>query len=82
MAATIKQPGWYRGAIGTLLGAAFGFFLVIGLRALMGLDIYQTEQTGYPHIVVPLITGGGASNCVTVTEADEVQPLLSTTDTE
>ncbi|MDQ2700611.1 MAG: cytochrome c oxidase subunit I, partial [Actinomycetota bacterium] len=56
MAYAIKQPGWYRGAIGTLLGAAFGFFLVIGLRALMGLEIFQTEQTGYPHVVVPLIT--------------------------
>ena len=56
MAAAIRQPGWYRGAIGLLLGAAFGFGLVIALRAISGLDLFQTEQTGYPHIVVPLIT--------------------------
>ena len=56
MAAAIRQPGWYRGALGTLLGAAFGFGLVVALRALSGLDVFQTEQTGYPHIVVPLIT--------------------------
>ena len=56
MAAAIKQPGWYRGALGALLGAAFGYFLVVGLRLLMGLDATQTEQTGYPQIVVPLIT--------------------------
>ena len=56
MAAAIKQPGWYRGALGALLGAAFGYFLVVGLRLLMGLDATQTEQTGYPQIVVPLVT--------------------------
>ena len=39
-----------------LLGAAFGFGLVVALRALSGLEIFQTEQTGYPHVVVPLIT--------------------------
>ncbi|MGB0121475.1 MAG: cbb3-type cytochrome c oxidase subunit I, partial [Solirubrobacterales bacterium] len=55
MAVALKQPGWYRAALGTLIGAAFGFFLVIGLRALMGLDLFQTEQTGYPHVIVPLI---------------------------
>ena len=56
MAAAIRQPGWYRGAIGMVLGAAFGFGLVVALRAISGLDVFQTEQTGYPHIVVPLIT--------------------------
>ncbi|MDQ5894480.1 MAG: cytochrome c oxidase subunit [Actinomycetota bacterium] len=56
MAAAIRQPGWYRGAIGLVLGAAFGFGLVVALRAISGLDVFQTEQTGYPHIVVPLIT--------------------------
>ena len=56
MAAAIRQPGWYRGAIGLVLGAAFGFFLVVGLRLLSGLDAMQTEQTGYPQVVVPLIT--------------------------
>ncbi|HMX72311.1 MAG TPA: cbb3-type cytochrome c oxidase subunit I, partial [Solirubrobacterales bacterium] len=56
MAAAIRQPGWYRAAIGTVLGAAFGFFLVVGLRLLSGLDAFQTEQTGYPQVIVPLIT--------------------------
>ena len=56
MAVAIKQPGWYRGAIGTLIGAAFGFGLVIALRAISGLDVFQTEQTGYPHVIVPLVT--------------------------
>jgi len=56
MAVALKQPGWYRAALGTLLGAAFGFLLVVALRAITGLDVFQTEQTGYPHVVVPLIT--------------------------
>ncbi|MCB0827440.1 MAG: cbb3-type cytochrome c oxidase subunit I [Solirubrobacterales bacterium] len=56
MAMAIRQPGWYRGAIGFVLGAAFGFGLVIALRAISGLDLFQTEQTGYPHVIVPLIT--------------------------
>ena len=30
---------------------------MIGLRAISGLDLFQTEPTGYPHIVVPAITG-------------------------
>src|SRR6266516_2934000 len=57
MANAMKQPGWIRGALGALLGAAFGFGLVVALRAISGLPIFQTEQTGYPHVVVPLITG-------------------------
>ena len=56
MVAAIRQPGWYRAAIGTVIGAAFGFGLVVALRAISGLDIFQTEQTGYPHVIVPLIT--------------------------
>ena len=56
MAYALKEPGWYRAALGTLIGAAFGFFLVVGLRLLAGLDAFQTEQTGYPQLVVPLIT--------------------------
>ena len=32
------------------LGAAFGFGLVVALRAISGLPIFQTEQTGYPHV--------------------------------
>ena len=68
MAAAIRQPGWYRAAIGTVLGAAFGFFLVVGLRLLSGLDAFQTEQTGYPQVIVPLITTPFApsSNCSTM----------------
>ncbi len=56
MAMALRQPGWYRGLFGLLLGAGFGFGLVIALRALSGLELFQTEQTGYPHVVVPLIT--------------------------
>ena len=56
MAVALKQPGWYRGALGTIIGAAFGFGLVIALRAISGLDVFQTEQTGYPHVIVPLVT--------------------------
>src|SRR3954453_9444582 len=57
MAAALRRPGWYRGALGTLLGGAFGFGLVVALRAISGLEIFQTEQTGYPHLIVPAITG-------------------------
>jgi cytochrome c oxidase subunit 1 len=57
MVAAIKQPGWIRGALGALLGAAFGFALVVALRKASGLPAYQTEQTGYPQVVVPLISG-------------------------
>ncbi len=46
MTAAIKQPGWIRGVLGAILGAAFGFALVIALRKASGLPIYQTEQTG------------------------------------
>ena len=55
MVAAIKRPGWIRGAIGTLCAAGFGFGLVVMLRAISGLPIWQTEQTGYPHVIVPLI---------------------------
>ena len=56
MVAAFKAPGWYRGALGFLLGGAFGFGLVVALRAISGLDIWQTEQTGYPHVIVPSIS--------------------------
>ncbi len=56
MAVALKQPGWYRGALGAIIGAAFGFGLVVALRAISGLDVFQTEQTGYPHVIVPLVT--------------------------
>jgi cytochrome c oxidase subunit I len=47
---------WSRGIAGAIVGGLLGFLLVIGLRAVSGLDIFQTEQTGYPHVVVPLFT--------------------------
>ncbi|HET9163387.1 MAG TPA: cbb3-type cytochrome c oxidase subunit I [Solirubrobacterales bacterium] len=47
---------WLRGLLGAVVGGAVGFGLVIGLRAISGLPIFQTEQTGYPHVVVPVIT--------------------------
>ena len=43
-------------ALGALLGAAFGFALVVVLRKASGLPAFQTEQTGY-HVVVPLVSG-------------------------
>src|SRR6195256_3078628 len=57
MAAALRRPGWYPGALGTLLGAGFGFGLVVALRAISDLPIFQTEQTGYPHVIVPAVTG-------------------------
>ncbi len=38
-----------------MLGGAFGLGLVVALRALAGLPTFQTEQTGYPQVVVPAI---------------------------
>jgi cytochrome c oxidase subunit 1 len=57
LAAALKRPGWWRAGLGTLLGAAFGFALVVALRKASGLPTFQTEQTGYPQLIVPLITG-------------------------
>src|SRR3954470_16947246 len=45
-----------RAALGFLIGGAFGFGLVVALPAVSGLPIFQTEATGYPHIIVPAIT--------------------------
>ncbi|MFM9078021.1 MAG: cbb3-type cytochrome c oxidase subunit I [Solirubrobacterales bacterium] len=56
MAHALREPGWYRAALGTLIGAAFGFGLVVILRLVSGLDAFQTEQTGYPQVIVPQIT--------------------------
>src|SRR5436853_6354299 len=56
MAAAIKNPGWWRGLFGAVAFGAFGFGLVIALRAISDLPLYQTEQTGYPHVIVPAIT--------------------------
>ncbi|MDQ2630896.1 MAG: cbb3-type cytochrome c oxidase subunit I [Actinomycetota bacterium] len=55
MVEAIKRPGWWRALIGTVAFGAFGFGLVIALRAIADLPLYQTEQTGYPHIVVPAV---------------------------
>src|SRR2546430_3318447 len=57
MAVALRRPGWYRGALGAILGSAFGFGLVVALRAISGLLVFQTEQTGYPHVIVPAVTG-------------------------
>src|SRR6476469_6382156 len=56
MVDAIKRPGWWRGLIGAIAFGAFGFGLVIALRAISDLPLYQTEQTGYPHVIVPAIT--------------------------
>ncbi len=45
-----------RATIGFVVGGAIGFAAVVLLRLASGLDAFQTEQTGYPHVVVPLIT--------------------------
>jgi len=47
---------WGKALAGTLFGGALGLALVVILRAVSGLPVWQTEQTGYPHIIVPLIT--------------------------
>jgi cytochrome c oxidase subunit I len=57
MVATFTRPGWYRAVLCTVLAAAFGFGLVVMLRAISGLPAFQSEQTGYPQVIVPLITG-------------------------
>ena len=56
MPAALKQPGLARAFFGFLVGGAFGFGLVVVLREISGLPIFQTEPTGYPHIIVPAIT--------------------------
>lgn len=45
-----------RVGIGIPIAALFGFSIVVLARLAAGLDPFQTEQTGYPHVVVPLIT--------------------------
>jgi cytochrome c oxidase subunit I len=47
---------WRNGLLGALVGGGLGFGLVIALRAVSGLEVFQTEQTGYPHVVVPAFT--------------------------
>ncbi len=55
MVATFTKPGWYRAALLSFLGAALGVGLVVMLRSISGLSAFQSEQTGYPQVVVPLI---------------------------
>jgi cytochrome c oxidase subunit 1 len=47
---------WLMGLGGALFGAALGVGLVVALRLASGLSAFQSEQTGYPQVVVPLIT--------------------------
>jgi cytochrome c oxidase subunit 1 len=53
---SIRAPGWPRALLGTFLGGALGFGLVVALRAITGLELFQTEQTGFPHLIVPALT--------------------------
>src|SRR5215212_3176781 len=55
-AALFKRPGWWRALAYTIIAGAFGFALVVALRKISGLDAFQTEQTGYPQVIVPAIT--------------------------
>ena len=55
MAAAFTRPGWYRALLGALIAAALGVGLVVVLRSISGLSAFQSEQTGYPQVVVPLI---------------------------
>ena len=56
MAAALRTPGQPRAFFGALIGGAFGFGLVVALRAISGLPIFDTDPTDYPHIVVPAVT--------------------------
>ena len=56
MTAALTKPGWWRALFFTIAAGAFGFGLVVVLREISGLPTFNTEQTGYPHVVVPLIT--------------------------
>jgi len=51
-----RCAGWPRALLGAVLAGGLGFGLVVGLRALAGLETFQTEPTGYPHLIVPAIT--------------------------
>src|SRR5882757_3603820 len=55
MVAAFKRPGWYRALLGTIIAAALGVGLVGVLRKISSLSAFQSEQTGYPQVVVPLI---------------------------
>lgn len=68
----ITKPGWYRGALGMVRGAAFGFSLVVALRAISGLPIFQTEQTG---LEPPGVSSGTMQQMLEV-DADEIRGQL------
>ena len=57
MVAALKRPGLGRAALGGVIGFWFGYGLVVLLRVLSGLPATQTAQTGYPQLIVALITG-------------------------
>jgi len=46
---------WRNGILGALIGGALGVGLVVVLRAISGLHVWQTEQTGYPHVIVGVV---------------------------
>jgi hypothetical protein len=56
-ATLFRRPGWWRALTYTILAAAFGYGLVVVLRLISGLPATQTEQTGYPQVIVAAITG-------------------------
>ncbi|HWH21418.1 MAG TPA: cytochrome c oxidase subunit I, partial [Solirubrobacterales bacterium] len=55
MVAAFKRPGWYRAILASVVAAGLGVGLVVVLREISGLSAFQSEQTGYPQVVVPLI---------------------------
>jgi cytochrome c oxidase subunit 1 len=57
LVATLKRPGLLRAGLGTIIGFGFGYGLVVMLRVLSGLPATQTAQTGYPQLIVGMITG-------------------------
>jgi len=50
-----NDPAGTEPLLGTLFAAALGVGLVVVLRKISGLSAFQSEQTGYPQVVVPLI---------------------------
>ena len=56
LAGCTEKPRNATSAVRLPFGGAFGFGLVVALRAISGLEIFQTEQTGYLHVIAPAIT--------------------------
>jgi cytochrome c oxidase subunit I len=48
-------PGWPRAILAAAAGAAAGAGIVIALRAVSGLPLIQSQETGYPHVIVGVI---------------------------